>query len=236
MASRQIDLPEFGKVLLTKRKGARSLRLSVDHNGQLRVSLPQWAPYQAGIDFAKAKSDWVLERQRLLKPNFYDGQAIGKAHHLRLSADLSASKVTSRLKTTEAYVSFPAGLNPKSPEVQQAAQTVSQKALRSEAEQLLPQRLQQLASQHGFNYGSVRIRHLKSRWGSCSSKGDITLNLFLMQLSWRQIDYVLLHELVHTKVLRHVPPFWEEFGRHLPEARQLSREVSRSQPKFSSTS
>jgi len=95
---------------------------------------------------------------------------------------------------------------------------------------LLPQRLDQLAAQNGLNYSSVAIRQLKSRWGSCSSAKHITLNLFLMQLPWHLIDYVLLHELTHTKVLRHGPPFWEELEKHAPGARKLRREISAYQP------
>jgi predicted metal-dependent hydrolase len=236
MASRQIELPEIGRVVLVKRKGARNLRLSVDHNGQLRVSLPYWAPYQAGIDFVKSKSEWIIEKQRVTKPRFVSGQRIGKAHHLHLIADPNTQKIYTRLQAAEAVVRYPATLSTNHPGVQQAAKNISLKVLRSQAERLLPIRLAQLSKNHGLPYNDVRIRLLKSRWGSCSPNKDITLNLFLVQLPWPLIDYVLLHELVHTKVMRHGPPFWEELNRYLPDAKALRREISAHQPNFNNVS
>jgi predicted metal-dependent hydrolase len=114
--------------------------------------------------------------------------------------------------------------------VQNAARKASIRALRKEAEVLLPQRLQTLAQQTGLGYASVTVKQLKSRWGSCSADKDITLNLFLMQLPWHLIDYVLIHELTHTKVMRHGPPFWAEMESHLAGAKALRKEISKQQP------
>src|SRR5205814_2081858 len=114
--------------------------------------------------------------------------------------------------------------------VQSAALKASVRALRKEAEALLPQRLATLADQTGLSYRNVSVKQLKSRWGSCSSAKDITLNLFLMQLPWHLIDYVLLHELVHTKVMRHGEPFWRELERHVSQPKQLRHEIGTYQP------
>jgi predicted metal-dependent hydrolase len=107
--------------------------------------------------------------------------------------------------------------------VQKAASTAGVRALRVQAEQLLPQRLAELARQHDFTYQSVSVRSLKSRWGSCDQKKRIVLNLYLMQLPWQLIDYVLLHELTHTVVLQHGPNFWAAMERIEPRARQLRK-------------
>ena len=56
MATRTVDIPEIGAVTLYKRRGNRSLRLSVGANGEIRVSLPSWVPYKAGEEFARAKA------------------------------------------------------------------------------------------------------------------------------------------------------------------------------------
>ena len=83
------------------------------------------------------------------------------------------------------------------------------KLLRKKAKEYLPDRLQVLAVLHGFTYASIRIAKSKSRWGSCSSKKNISLSLFLMQLPSHLIDYVILHELCHTVEMNHSPKFWE---------------------------
>jgi predicted metal-dependent hydrolase len=72
----------------------------------------------------------------------------------------------------------------------------------------LPKRLTELAAQHGFRYGRAGIRNQKSRWGSCSSKNNISLNIHLLNLPGHLRDYVILHELVHTEQKNHSKHFW----------------------------
>jgi predicted metal-dependent hydrolase len=72
---------------------------------------------------------------------------------------------------------------------------------------------------------------MKSRWGSCDQHRNIVLNLFLIQLPWEQIDYVLLHELTHTEVLRHGPDFWRAMERVLSDVKQLRKAVRSAQPR-----
>lgn len=81
--------------------------------------------------------------------------------------------------------------------------------LRQQALIHLPTRLHNLAAKHGFVYHKVRISNSRGRWGSCSSKKSINLSLYLMTLPPHLIDYVLLHELCHTKEMNHGPAFWE---------------------------
>ncbi len=232
MASRRVQLPEVGTVVLTKRQSSRSIKISIGHDGEVKVSLPNWIPFQAGLKFVADKKSWIINQKQDLLKVLIDGQAIGKAHHLRFLADETAQRVTTKKRTSEIVVRYPAGLNTATEALQRVARTTAIKALREEAESLLPKRLDQLAGKYGFEYGSVVVRNLKSRWGSCNARGDITLNLFLMQLPWPLIDYVLLHELVHTKVLRHGPPFWEELSRHLPAAKELRRQILVHRPAF----
>jgi predicted metal-dependent hydrolase len=80
--------------------------------------------------------------------------------------------------------------------------------LKLKALEYLPGRLQTLASLHGFTYTSIKISRSKSRWGACSTRKNINLSLFLMQLPAYLIDYVILHELCHTKEMNHGPQFW----------------------------
>ena len=74
--------------------------------------------------------------------------------------------------------------------------------------------LQQLAKQHGFTYNKVSIRNQRTRWGSCSGKGNISLNMKLVALPPELFDYVLLHELVHTRIHNHSKKFWQELDKY----------------------
>ncbi len=230
MATKIIEIPEIGAVTLYKRRGNRSLRLSVSADGEIRVSLPSWVPYKAGEQFARSKAEWIVAHRRPQANGLAHGQAIGKAHRLHFAPSALATKVTTRLQQNRIEITHPYGLDPAHPLVQKAAQAASIRALRKEAELLLPQRLRDLALKTGFGYTSVGVKQLKSRWGSCSAQQEIILNLFLMQLPWHLIDYVLLHELTHTKVMRHGAPFWKELERHVPRAKQLRREIGNHHP------
>jgi predicted metal-dependent hydrolase len=80
--------------------------------------------------------------------------------------------------------------------------------LRKEAKRLLPERLNQLAQIHGFNYKDLKIQSSKTRWGSCSSKKSINLSYFLLLMPPHLIEYVMLHELCHTVEMNHGVRFW----------------------------
>lgn len=85
---------------------------------------------------------------------------------------------------------------------------VIEEALRRNAKVILPRRLQALSDQHSLPYQSVRINSSRGRWGSCSSDKKINLSYFLMLLPGHLIDYVLLHELCHTREMNHGERFW----------------------------
>lgn len=93
-------------------------------------------------------------------------------------------------------------------ELQQWLYKVVEEALRRNAKIILPPRLYMLANQHGFSYKSVKINSSKGRWGSCSAAGNINLSYFLVLLPRHLIDYVLLHELCHTREMNHGDAFW----------------------------
>ncbi|HEX3568720.1 MAG TPA: YgjP-like metallopeptidase domain-containing protein [Candidatus Saccharimonadales bacterium] len=229
MASKQVTVPEIGVVTLYKRRNSRSIRLSIAPGGEIRVSMPYWLPYRSGVSFATSKIGWIQSMRSTTQKSVRHGQAIGKAHHIYFHPH-SGGRVVTRHTGSEIHIFHPAAFTADDLAVQQAAIKAGIKALRKEAESLLPQRLQQLSERGGFEFSDVSIKQLKSRWGSCNSQKEIVLNLFLMQLPWQLIDYVLWHELTHTKVMRHGPPFWQELEHHVPGARGLSKEVHTYQP------
>lgn len=230
MATKQVEIPGIGTVMLYKRKGNRSLRLSVTSGGEVRVSMPYWLPYKAGEQFALSKAGWIAGHRAEAPASLQHGQRIGKAHHLHFNASAQATRVSTRLKLSQVEVTHPVHMPYEDKAVQQAARTAALRALRKEAEQLLPYRLKQIAERDGFTYRSVSIKQLKSRWGSCTSNKDITLNLYLMQLPWHLIDYVIMHELTHTKIMQHGAPFWQELERHTPHAKRLRKEIGGHHP------
>ena len=97
--------------------------------------------------------------------------------------------------------------------------------LRAAAKAYLPGRLRELAAANGFEFNSVRIKHNVSNWGSCSSKGNINLNLNLMRLPSYLQDYVMLHELCHLRYMNHGPEFHALLESLCPDHRKYQREL-----------
>ena len=86
-------------------------------------------------------------------------------------------------------------------------------------------RCRQLAQVHNFTVKKILLKKQKSIWGSCSAQNNINLNSSLAFLSDDLIDYVLLHELVHTKVKNHSQKFWAELAKILPNYQQLNAQL-----------
>jgi len=231
MAQRLVYIEGIGEVTLAKRRGTHSLRLSINAAGRVRIGLPYWAPYAAGISFAKSRADWINEQQVLNQhAKLRDGMKIGKAHTLYFSHDPYATSIKSRIDKIGIYITGPYG--DQDERVQSKARMISEKALYNEAKVILPQRVKSLSSLHNYSYKELRIRKLTSRWGSCSSHKVITLSYFLMQLPWELIDYVILHELVHTKYLNHSPSFWRSLEKLVSGAKAKQKEIRAHKPRI----
>lgn len=226
MAQKSIQLDGVGEVLLQKRRGNRSIRLTIGHDGIVRVTMPAWTPYHMGEAFARSKTAWI-QRQQITKQHhvFEPDEKVGKAHRLRFIHE-HRNDIATRVGKNEITIRLSFDHEPEDTDVQAAIHKAAVRALKQEGKALLPIRLAELAKQHDFSYKSVSVKQLKSRWGSCSSQKDIALNCYLMQLPWDLIDYVILHELVHTQIMAHGPKFWEELAKYvnnLPEKRKQMR-------------
>ena len=89
--------------------------------------------------------------------------------------------------------------------------------LANRALEYIPDRVEHFAPMVGVSYGGITIRNQKTRWGSCSGKGNLNFNCLLMLTPESIIDYVVVHELCHLKEMNHSPQFWAEVERILPD-------------------
>ena len=107
------------------------------------------------------------------------------------------------------------------------------KEIRKKAKEYLPARVEYLAKQHGFRYSKLSFRNQKTRWGSCSSDNNISLNIALILMRPELIDYVILHELTHTIEKNHSQAFWSKLGEYCPDYKKLRKELNSHTPHLS---
>ena len=100
-------------------------------------------------------------------------------------------------------------------DAQRAGEALEKFILRM-AEKFLPERLHLLSAETGFPYKKCSIRLQSTRWGSCSSSGTVSLNAMLLFVPPECVDYVLIHELCHTKHMDHSVFFWQEVAKYVP--------------------
>ena len=94
------------------------------------------------------------------------------------------------------------------------------RALADRALREIPPRVSYWASRMGVGYGRITIRNQQSRWGSCSSVGNLNFNCLLMLAPAEVLDYVIVHELAHRKQMNHSALFWAEVAAVLPDYRE----------------
>lgn len=228
MASKTIEIPEIGSVTFTKRRSSKSIRMRISPHGQLSVSMPYFVPYATAVSFVKRNKDWVKTETSKRGTYLFDGMSVGRVHTLHIVYDETATTPKTRIRGNDVTVTH--NLDEEDEVVQSAARKACIRALRLQALQFLPKRLRNIAEREGYSIGTITVKQLRGKWGSCDNKQNIILNMFLMELPVELIDYVLLHELAHTRELNHGPGFWQEFEAHLPNAKALRTQIRRFQP------
>ena len=96
-------------------------------------------------------------------------------------------------------------------------------ALADKALQIIPEKVKRYAAMLGVDYGRITIRNQRSRWGSCSSTGNLNFNCLLMEFPDEVIDSVVVHELCHRKHMNHSPQFYAEIEKVFPQYEQCRK-------------
>lgn len=211
-------------VKIYKRKNSRHIKLSLSHQGDIKISLPYWASYKSAIQFAITQEDWLANNAKR-KNNITAGQLIGKAYRIFFQINNKILSAKSSIKENVITISHNDQFEFNDELVQSIARKAAIKGLRMQSQNLLPGRIEYLAKKYNYSFNTIKIKELKRRWGSCDQNKNIVLNLYLIQLPWHLIDYVLIHELNHTKHLNHSPLFWNEMKKILNNLNQIKNEL-----------
>ena len=199
---------ELGEIVIRRSASARSIRLRIGTDGRLIASAPRLMPLFIIKQTVRASRADLRKLVEASPVRIYrDGDQIGQSHTLHLT---SGATLGSRIVDRTLLITVPPHTQPDDDQVQACIRQAVIKLLRKESKVYLEVRLATLAKRHGFHYQRIRYTHAATRWGSCSSHGTISLNIALMSLPLELIDYVLVHELCHTRQMNHSDKFWQE--------------------------
>ena len=222
---------EFGDITIRRSVRASSVKISVAPNGTLRASLPPYAPLFLLKRLVKSSRGQLRQMLQKDKPVYalHNGMQVGKSHKIVVGKSIR----TSVRRTGQSIV---VALGPNATlhdtAVERQIHDAIIAALRVEAKSYLPKRLAYLANQLNCHYEKVRFSHAGTRWGSCSTTGTISLNIALMSLPFELIDYVIIHELCHTKQMNHSQAFWQLVESADPQYRQHRKILKTHSPRI----
>lgn len=205
---------ELGTIEFIRSARARNINVRISKDG-LRVSLPQRATEKEAMQFIESVREKIVRKQNKLKDTAQKNNLIlNENSELQTLTFLIRMQSAARnniflsLKNGILTIEFPEGTDCSNETVQAQFWDGINYFLKKEAKRILPSRTEILADKYGFSFSSVKIQSSRSRWGSCSQGRNINLSFYLMLLPQHLVDYVILHELCHTKEMNHSPKFW----------------------------
>jgi predicted metal-dependent hydrolase len=215
------------------RSGRRTICISIQKDGSVLVRAPYLTSLNSIERLVKEKASWILKHSEKMSDRSEAGKKEFKEGELHLFRGKESPLRISRCE--KAYCRFhndmiEVGLN--DPLSSQRIKALLSKGYNAEAKKVFPgimNRMLERYREYGFKPESLSIRSMKSRWGSCSGKGKITLNSELIRLPDLYIEYVIAHELCHLRHHNHGSGFYELLSELFPgwkEVRKRLKEVN----------
>jgi len=226
-----ITLEDIGEVRLVKSKKARNINISIKPFDGIKVAVPYGISYEEAVRVLRNKKDWiekhavnVKDKETNFQTRALNGELKTREHKLVIQRSQNGNDSTQLLEG-EILIKLSQRADLRSRKSQEMIMEGLVKAWRKEAIEFLPDRVEILATMYGFHYNNVKVKNMNTRWGSCSQTNNINLSIHLMRLPDHLIDYVIIHELVHTKIKNHGPEFWSRLDEIVGDAKALAREV-----------
>jgi predicted metal-dependent hydrolase len=208
------------RLRLAPNRRARRYILRLRPDGSARVTIPRGGSAVEALRFAQKHTPWLeqqllLQTRRRLEPVCWTpgNEILFRGESVRLEAVPNGSGGSIRLGAEVLRVKDLSGdLRP-----------AVERHLWRLAGRELPARVGELAARHQFEVRRVTVRNQRSRWGSCSRRGTVSLNWRLVQAPAFVRDYIILHELAHLREMNHSRRFWREVARFCPEFAEAER-------------
>ena len=202
--------------ITVERHEIKRARIAVDEDLRVRVTLPLDFSQEEIVDLIERKEQWIQKQLAFFRDR--------RDARIKLSHDeilyLGEIYTFQRLPGLRSRVA----IKDEGKIIYSGRNLLADGALgawyRQEAKRVIMERLEHFAKTYKFTYNKVFIRNQKTLWGSCSSKRNLSFNWRLIQTPLDIIDYIVVHELVHTKILQHTKAYWERVASLYPQYRQ----------------
>jgi predicted metal-dependent hydrolase len=207
-------------VNIVRRPRARRYLLGVQPDGTARLVIPQRGTEAEALRFLDRSESWLLRRiaqwrshTQARKPWCDGSQFLFRGEEVTIRLETDGAGV--RLKFADQVIFLPQALSDYRKPVQAH--------LRRMAEKELVERTRDLAQQHGIPIRRVSIRAQRTRWGSCSVRGTISLNWRLIQAPPFVVEYLIIHELMHRREMNHSARYWKHVAQAFPDYRRAEK-------------
>ncbi len=217
------------KIVYKKNRFSKRIRVTIKRNAEVLVTFPVYVSKRRAEKFVNENMDKINakieELSRITKKTECNSRVELITAVIVIECDENAAKISHAEENSLIRIfASPEILSERQTEIEDYVLQI----IRQKNKKHLPARTNELAAEFGFAFGKVFIKNAKTRWGSCSKKNNINLNLHLMTLPQRLADYVILHELVHTKVKNHGKDFWRELDKITNgKAKKLDKELNK---------
>ncbi len=228
MRAKTFYVEQLGEIDFIRNKRAKYLRITVKPCGKVRVTLPARCSYKEAMGFVLQKIDRISEcigNINAKKQVFNENSVFKIGNHRLEISGYSGQRCKFVLKDGLLRFYYPETKPVEDIHVQNEIRKALIHLLRLEARLYLPERVEQIAGKYNFKYKKVFVKNLKTRWGSCSSVNNINLNLHLMRLPEHLSDYVIIHELAHTREKNHGKGFRTLLDSFVGDSVKLDREL-----------
>ena len=203
------------KIIRSKRK---TLSLTINENAELIIRAPKRLSIEKIQDFINEKENWINRKKRLIENQIKDvtsnhNKLLYLGNLFPINVEQNASKEL--FFTGEEFIANSIEPNSLSLSIK--------KWYKNKFKEIALPRVAYFANKHNLMVNQVRIKNQKTMWGSCSSKNNINLNYLLLMAPMGVIDYVIVHELVHTIHRNHSTDFWDSVESIMPEFQEHKR-------------
>lgn len=209
--------PHRMPIVYRRHARARNYVLRLHLNKTVHVTVPCQGTKKFARQFVASRKGWLEKQWRILESRQSPPQVLRAGMEILLHGEAVVLEVCQgeeqwELRFGPERASFRGPVGNLRPALEQH--------LHSLARTVLVRRVEELAREHFSQVGRVVIRNQKSRWGSCSCRGTISLNWRLIQLPPAVRDYIIVHELMHLRELNHSPRFWAQVEKACPDYRR----------------